>query len=442
MIKVRNELGESPCYLCDFVCSTKQKLAYHTYTVHNTPGSLICTYCQAKLKDVSSVRRHIRTVHLNSKDYMCTYCNKKYKHKFDLERHFAKIHKTRPMEGQNFCSECKLLCFGWEQLKKHYLDAHGKTIQHIKCPQCFKIFFDVMYLKQHFKRVHNNKTMSVVYCQHCGAVFEEDTALVRHMEEKHFWNGESAVFCREDQCDELFEDMSELETHIQAVHKGSKRVRVSPTSFCSGSQADCPVCTETQSSKLQLVAHLTESHHWRSVMECQKCYKLFPTCAEVQEHLNSHCLEPEDAPLLPSGKHSILKKRLLKRKNIKDLSRDLEPKFFVGFVRLDEQKEQALQEEIEVETNEGESSGYHDNGGGDGYHDQDQYNDILDNDSNQDDKCHSDHVKDHEEDDEHKASHELKRARRENSSDRKKFGRLGDFKHVTSITTRDTNHNT
>ena len=56
MIKVRNELGESPCYLCDFVCSTKQKLAYHTYTVHNTPGSLICSYCQAKLKDVSSVR--------------------------------------------------------------------------------------------------------------------------------------------------------------------------------------------------------------------------------------------------------------------------------------------------------------------------------------------------------------------------------------------------
>ncbi|XP_063688957.1 zinc finger and BTB domain-containing protein 40-like [Bolinopsis microptera] len=369
MIKVRNELGESPCYLCDFACSTKQKLAYHTFTVHNTPQSLICSYCQFKFKDVSSVRRHIRTVHINAKDYMCTYCNKKYKHKYDLEKHFSKIHKTRPMEGQNFCSECKLLCFGWEQLKKHYLDAHGKTIQHIKCPQCYKIFFDVMYLKQHFKRVHNNKTMSVVYCQHCGAVFEEDTALVRHMEEKHFWNGESAVFCREDQCDELFEDMSELETHIQAVHKGSKRVRVSPTSYCSGTESDCPVCSDTQPSKLQLVAHLTESHHWRSVMECQKCYKLFPTCAEVQEHLNSHCLEPEDAPLLPSGKHSILKKRLLKRKNIKDLSRDLEPRFFVGFVRLDDQKEPALQEEVEVETNNGEGSSYHDDAEQPSYHD-------------------------------------------------------------------------
>ena len=54
-----------------------------------------------------------------------------------------------------------------------------------------------------------------------------------------------------------------------------------------------------------------------------------------QEHLNTHFLEPDDAPLLPSGKHSILKKRLLKRRNIKDLSAELQPRFFVGFVRHD-----------------------------------------------------------------------------------------------------------
>ena len=51
--------------------------------------------------------------------------------------------------------------------------------------------------------------------QHCGAVFEEDSSLVRHMEDKHMWNGENAVFCREDQCDELFEDVTELENHVE-----------------------------------------------------------------------------------------------------------------------------------------------------------------------------------------------------------------------------------
>ena len=321
MIKVRNEIGESPCFLCDFACSTKQKLAHHTSTVHNNQESLICSYCQFQFKDISSVRRHVKTVHINLKEYMCSYCNKKYKHKYDLEKHFAKVHGSRPLEGQNFCSECRLMCFGWEQLKKHYLDAHGKTIQHIKCPQCMKIFFDVIYLKQHFRRVHNNKTLSVVYCQHCGAVFEEDTALVRHMQDKHLWDGESAVFCREDRCDELFQDVDELETHVQACHK-NKRPRVyDSSSSYSVLEVPCPECSDLLTSKLELAAHLTEHHHWRSVMECQKCFKLFSTTTEIQEHLNQHYLEPEDAPLLPCGKNSILKKRLLKRRNIKDLSR-------------------------------------------------------------------------------------------------------------------------
>lgn len=100
-------------------------------------------------------------------------------------------------------------------------------------------------------------------------------------------------------------------------------------------------------------------------MECQRCSKVFSSTAAVQEHLNTHFLEPDDAPLLPSGKHSILKKRLLKRRNIKDLSAELQPRFFVGFVRHDndvitDMKEPPLQQEIEVETNEKESfSGDH-----------------------------------------------------------------------------------
>lgn len=214
-----------------------------------------------------------------------------------------------------------------------------------------------MYLKQHFKRTHNNNNLSVVCCQHCGAVFEEDTALVRHMEEKHFWNGDTAVFCRQGGCDELFEDVTELKTHIQAVHKKNKRQRVSSEQFCSTeSGIECPVCTLGIPSKIQLVSHLMDVHHWRSVMECQKCFKLFPTSCEVQEHLNSHRLEPEDAPLLPSGKKSILKKRLLKRKNIKDLT-EMETRYYVGFVRLDDQKVQNIQEEVVVDNTEAGS--YH-----------------------------------------------------------------------------------
>ena len=164
MIKVRNELGECPCYLCDFTCCSKQRLTHHTTTTHNTPQSLLCTYCHNPFKDVSSVRRHIKTVHLATKDYMCTYCNKKYKHKYSLELHFSKVHKSKHSESENFCSECKLMCFGWDQLKQHYLDAHGKTIQCIKCPQCVKIFFDITYLKQHFKRVHKNSKLGLSYC--------------------------------------------------------------------------------------------------------------------------------------------------------------------------------------------------------------------------------------------------------------------------------------
>ena len=39
------------------------------------------------------------------------------------------------------------------------------------------------------------------------------------MQDKHYWNGESAVFCREERCDELFQDVTELENHVQVKHK-------------------------------------------------------------------------------------------------------------------------------------------------------------------------------------------------------------------------------
>lgn len=327
MIKVRNEKGEYPCYLCEYACNSKRGLCLHTTQAHSDTDSSVCNYCSYRFKDVSSVRRHIKTVHINVKEYLCTYCNKLYKHKYDLELHFKKIHNEQRTEEYSYCSECKALCFGLEQLKQHFLDAHGKNIQHIKCPDCMKIFFDVVYLKQHFKRVHGNRTLTVIFCHDCGSVFEDQVQLVEHMQSKHFWNTDTIQYCTEEKCSEIFEDSCELEKHVKEEHEQDKKLRVSDTVF------ECSECTSGFSTKLELVAHMTEHHQWSSVLECQKCNRLFGSSDDVKEHFTNCGVASIESNF---DSHSILKKK--RRKSSKSV-----PKLII---RLDEELKTAPQEEV------------------------------------------------------------------------------------------------
>ena len=290
MIKIRNESGECPCYICPEVFDSKKNLRLHSMNVHRGEDQLKCPQCNVQLKDISTIRRHIKTVHLNVKQYVCCYCEKRYAHKFDLEKHFLSKHKVtitqRGVVSQQ-CPECKSFFESDEKLNKHMSEKHQKTVKNIKCPYCIKIFFDSAYLKQHLSRVHANREArdesNVIYtCKQCQFATEECDSLWKHVTINHSWD--NVVFCPKEYCSDYFKDEEGLKEHSDA-HPNMiwKLPRVRKIRNMN-QEYRCYDCNYISNDKVAMITHITDTHQSYTVLECQWCSSFFSSEHDLYFH--------------------------------------------------------------------------------------------------------------------------------------------------------------
>ncbi|KAL5256501.1 hypothetical protein ACHWQZ_G011670 [Mnemiopsis leidyi] len=279
MIKVRNQEGEYPCYICPDILNSKKDLRQHTINVHKDAKNKTCPTCNASFKEISTVRRHIKTVHVQEKQYMCSLCERRYMHKYDLEIHFSKKHSsTFNCNDRKVCPDCKSYFTCTAELREHVKMVHQKTIEYNKCPYCIKTFFDPIYLKQHFKRVHGNDPTSLLICKFCPVVSDVLETFTSHMNSAHSWD--LTLICTRKGCNQYFQTDDDLVAHLKTHPKQTwTRKKSEAVSF------KCWECETQCETREIMISHFTDIHSCYPRFECKDCCTFFRDKDDLSMHM-------------------------------------------------------------------------------------------------------------------------------------------------------------
>ena len=93
------------------------------------------------------------------------------------------------------------------------------NLANFECDICSKCFKKLQHIKQHKKRVHEEKTRKFI-CDYCSQSFYAKDALKKHNERVH--EGHKNFKCEEEECTKAFWDEKSLISHIRRVHENEE----------------------------------------------------------------------------------------------------------------------------------------------------------------------------------------------------------------------------
>ena len=140
------------CELCDFVCSTRDALRYHSVKVHKDI-SFPCDLCKKSFKDLDS---HVKYFHDKKRNFKCSYCEKAFQVNRLLDNHVKSVHHGTQIN----CPECNKNV-SIDNFTRHRKEKHDKVKK--PCPQCEKEF-GMSNLSRHIKSVHNDESTKCPEC--------------------------------------------------------------------------------------------------------------------------------------------------------------------------------------------------------------------------------------------------------------------------------------
>ena len=160
------------------------------------------------------------------------------------------------------------------------------------CEFCNKVFRINFHLKQHMRKVHEEKIRHMFEnsvsedcdlntpnnknheghprnynCDHCGKSFLNAAKLQKHTYTVH--KGHKAYNC--DSCDKTFNTLQSLETHLHTVHDGNKDYK-------------CESCGKSFSQAPNLKRHIQNVHEGHKDYKCVSCDKSFSEARNLKNH--------------------------------------------------------------------------------------------------------------------------------------------------------------
>lgn len=244
------------------------------------PGtqSYECKHCGKILSNYANLRRHATIAHRNAKNYECTDCAKVFTRKEMYEQHMQREHKAT------------------------------KSMYH--CPKCPKSFVFPTNFNYHFRTVHLEKSRNGYACDICGKIFVEEASLKIH----RGWHNRanSRLNTRFILGSQKSPNTSQKDTESSAEPSANPerpaRARKSfpnPPSHATRSPGgfQCQVCNDKFNDVTELRTHLWDVHCAKNKpeksisndeLQCELCTNVFPDKEVLASHMKWH----KDNPIL------------------------------------------------------------------------------------------------------------------------------------------------
>jgi len=245
---------------------------------HDSTKKHSCSICGKVFSKSSNLKRHM-TAHQNNKSPPCPTCGKTFKSVKVYDNHIRNAHPdTIP---QLFCSQCDYQTKFPSNLKRHYENAHVKTMEngYNKCPKCY-VLLPLDKVESHECEFYS--------CEICGKQFNSAFRVKKHKENIH--EGICELKCEE--CGKTFDRNYRLKMHIINIHQkvpchicgdsvGKHRLKKHMLSH--NEKIICELCNkEVRNLKSHIEAMHTadeEKSH-----QCQECGKGFHKSDALKKH--------------------------------------------------------------------------------------------------------------------------------------------------------------
>ena len=346
----RNNTAELQCAKCRKQFKTKSEFNRHL-SAHAMENPHECNECGKSFSTNSALLNHAR-LHANDGDtsLRCSYCSKPFKDKDSLRDHELTHYDERPHQCA-VCDEAFVTKYKLQQHQQetgHYEalpEGNIESMATFYCHQCNKVFPVREELLQHIRSKH-------IYCHLCNRVFPVRKKLLHHIKTKHgtdvddfFGRSQKSInlFAPSNQddlerheitrsarnangsnkgdytcflCDEKFQNLSDLKTHMDNNQCGAKftcgdcgiKFDTDKSLFCHMAQheqkldrADAEKVTDPSVTDPSLIKdevggtfghpRETEVSH-----QCPVCNKLFKDRMDLKEHCAIHAMgQPEES---------------------------------------------------------------------------------------------------------------------------------------------------
>jgi len=155
--------------------------------LHSAVKKYKCNSCDQAFHQAKQLFNHKNRHHSNSRPYACLYCPKAFTCKDDLKKHEPLHTGDRP----RICDIC-----GKGFIQAHAFKSHRTTHfpeRPFLCQVCGKAFSAKQFLKNHIKKVHEDKTprgpdgkrLKTHACDVCDSAFTSGRNLKKHKIKYH-----------------------------------------------------------------------------------------------------------------------------------------------------------------------------------------------------------------------------------------------------------------
>ncbi|XP_011693099.1 PREDICTED: zinc finger protein 26-like [Wasmannia auropunctata] len=236
-----------------------------------------CGECGKVLTSYANLRRHAKIAHRNTKIYDCVECSRMFMRK-DLYDYHMRI-------------------------------KHNSKKSMLQCPQCPKSFSIETNFNYHFRTAHLEKSQNGYACDICGKVFVEEASLKIHKGWHNRANSRlSTRFILGNQKasnQNAQKESNSIESAENSVRPARARKSFpnpplqSPTKTAGNFQ--CQVCNDQFNDVTELRTHLWDVHCARNKQEksfsndelqCELCTNIFPDQATLASHMQWHKANP------------------------------------------------------------------------------------------------------------------------------------------------------
>ena len=286
---VKSEQTVETCLNCEMSCRIRQRLQDYVHV--NQQGEFRCVDCFATFKLKSDALFHAfrqhRGCYVTERDsnnkrhwYHCPLCSYNTVIQSYLDLHIKNHTNLRYKCPNVGCDRM----FEKKQSIEFHMINHRESQAPLAVPSGFLCTMCLSDIRERRSGMNyldecNRETEEMFECSLCAELFETKVLLCKHILNEHEGSSYSNFICP--QCFRLFQDQSELKSHVRN-HKKLKY--------------NCVHCGWTYRQQFEWLKHLkndhTELERKRSTfayeIQCGKCPKSFPSLDALNVHMGTH----------------------------------------------------------------------------------------------------------------------------------------------------------